>query len=425
VGEARADRRAGRLEGLAGDYPVWVSQPSRAQDVVGALERAYHEAETHRGPAIVIVPMGDWLDEAGEAHEVAAPQRVLRPGAVDAESVAALAELLDRSEQPALVAGARLDTPERWAAAVELAERLGAPVYQEPFSGQAGFPQDHPQWAGPLPFLRPQLRETLAPYDLVLALGAPVFRQSSYDPGPFAREGTVLAVVTDDADEVHRSSAALAVLAAPDLVCRELAARVAQRPRPEVPLFTRPDAPPAGPPLKAAHVLQGLGDRLPADAVVVEECPSNRDELMLRMPARQPLGMVSPAMGGLGWALPASVGLRMGLPDRPVVAVIGDGSAVFGIQGFWSAARYGVGPLIVVLKNGGYRIMDQLAARQGGPPAWPSFGAVDIAAIAEAFGCEARRIADGDALDAALDEVVPGLRDRTSPLLLEVAVEPD
>ena len=146
---------------------------------------------------------------------------------------------------------------------------------------------------------------------------------------------------------------------------------------------------------------------------------------MLRMPARQPLGMVSPAMGGLGWGLPASVGLRMGLPDRPVVAVLGDGSTVFGIQGFWSAARYGIGPLFVVLKNGGYRIMDQLAARQGGPPAWPSFGAVDIAAIAGAFGCEARRIGSGEALEAALDDVVPGLRERTSPLLLEVTVEPD
>ena len=416
---------AGRLEGLAGDYPVWVSQPSRAQDVVGALERAYHEAETHRGPAVVIVPMGDWLEEAGEPHEVAAPQRVLRPGAVDAESVAALAELLDRSAQPAFVAGARLDTPERWAALVALAERLGAPVYQEPFSGQAGFPQDHPQWAGPLPFLRPQLRETLAPYDLVVAVGAPVFRQSTYEPGPFAREGTVLAVVTDDADEVHRSPAELAVLAAPELVCRELAERVAQRPRPERALFQRPEPPAADAPLRAAHVLQALGDRLPPDAVVVEECPSNRDELMLRLPARQPLGLVSPAMGGLGWGLPASVGLRMGLPDRPVVAVLGDGSTVFGVQGFWSAARYGIGPLIVVLKNGGYRIMDQLAARQGGPPAWPSFGAVDIAALAEAFGCEARRIADAEALGTTLDEVVPTLRNRTAPLLLEVTVEAD
>jgi benzoylformate decarboxylase len=416
---------AGRLDGLAGDYPVWVSEPARAQDVPGALDRAYHEAETHHGPAIVIVPMGDWLEDAGEPHETAAPQRVLRPGAVDEESVAALAELLDRSLRPALVAGARLDTPERWAALVALAERLGAPVYQEPFSGQAGFPQDHPQWAGPLPFLRPQLRDTLEPYDVVLAVGAPVFRQSSYEPGPFVREGTALAVVSDDADEVHRSPAELAILAAPDLVCTALAARLAQRTAPEQSFFQRPEAPAAGPPLKAAHVLHALGDRLPVDAVVVEECPSNRDELMVRMPARQPLGMVSPAMGGLGWALPASVGLRMGLPDRPVVAVLGDGSTVFGIQGLWSAARYGIGPLLVVLKNGGYRIMDQLAARQGGPPAWPSFGAVDLASIAEAFGCEARRIADGDGLEATFDEVLPGLRERQAPLLLEVTVQPD
>jgi len=416
---------SGRLLGLAGDYPVWVSQPARAQDVPGALERAYHEAETRLGPAIVIVPMGDWLEEAGEPHEVAAPKRVLRPAAVDAESVATLAELLDGSSRPAFVAGARLDTPERWQALVALAERLGAPVYQEAFSGQAGFPQDHPLWAGPLPFLRPQLREELAPYDLVVAVGAPVFRQTAYDPGPFVRDGTLLAVVSDDVDEVHRSPVELAVLASPDLVCRELAARVAQRPQPPGPLFQRPDPPPAGAPLKAGHVLQALADRIPADTVVVEECPSNRDELLQRIAARQPLGTVSPAMGGLGWGLPASVGLRMGLPHRPVVAVLGDGSTVFGVQGFWSAAQYGVGTLFVVLRNGGYRIMDQLAAHQGGEPAWPEFKEVDVAAIGEAFGCEARRIGDGDALASTLDEVVPGLRDRTAPLLLEVTVEPD
>ncbi len=415
----------GRLEGLAGDYPVWTSQPARAQDVPGALERAYHEAETHLGPAVVIVPMGDWLEEAGEPHEIAAPQRVLRPAAVDETSIGALAELLDRSQHPAFVAGARLDTPERWAALVALAERLGAPVYQEPFSGQAGFPQDHPLWAGPAPFLRPQLRETLASYDLVVAVGAPAFRQSTYEPGPFVHEGTVVAVVSDDADEVHRSPAALAVLGAPELVCAGLAARVAARARPAAPLFQRPDALNADGPLRAGHVLQALGDRLPPDAVVVEECPSNRDELMLRLPARRPLGLVSPAMGGLGWGLPASVGLRMGLPDRPVVAVLGDGSTVFGIQGFWSAAQYGIGSLAVVLKNGGYRIMDQLAARQGGPHPWPSFQEVDIGAIAEAFGCETMRIADVEQLAATLDEVVPGLRERRAPLLLEVTVEPD
>ena len=68
--------------------------------------------------------------------------------------------------------------------------------------------------------------------------------------------------------------------------------------------------------------------------------------------------------------------------------------------------------------------MDQLAARQGGAPAWPSFD-LDLAAIARALGCEALALGDEGALATTLDEVVPTLRERTSPLLLEVAVEPD
>src|SRR5919108_2661502 len=68
----------GRLERLAGDYPVWVDLPLRAGDVPGAVERAAHEAETHRGPAIVIVPMDDWSAAGDEDREDAAPARVLR-----------------------------------------------------------------------------------------------------------------------------------------------------------------------------------------------------------------------------------------------------------------------------------------------------------------------------------------------------------
>jgi benzoylformate decarboxylase len=332
--------------------------------------------------------------------------------------------LLARARRPALVAGARMDTDEKWAALVTLAERLGCAVYQESFGGQAGFPQDHPQWAGLLPFDRTRLRELLAPHDLVLAVGAPVFRQSPYHEGPFVAAGTTLAVVTDDADEAHRSPVELAVLGSPAEICRALSTRVT---RPDAAHVTRTvwPEPDAAPPLRAAHVLHALGARVPPDLVLVEECPSNQVELSYRIPARRPLGFVSAAMGGLGWGLSAAIGLRMGLPERPVVAVLGDGSTLFGVHGLWSAAQYRVGTLFVVLRNGGYRIMDQLAARQGGAPAWPSFDAVDIAAIARAVGCDARAIATRDELEATLDDVIPSLRDRDEPLLLEVAVEPD
>ena len=266
-------------------------------------------------------------------------------------------------------------------------ERLACPVWQESFGARAGFPQDHPLFAGHLPADRGGLRDALAGRDLVLVVGAPVFRQYPYAPGPFVEEGTTIALVTDDPREAHRSPAALAVLAAPAAVCAALA------------------------------------ERLPPETVLIEETPSSRPELHALIPARRPLGFLSAAMGGLGFAMPGAIGVRMALPDRPVVVVVGDGSSLYAIQALWSAAEYDAGVLFVVLSNGGYAVMDRLAEQQGGTGSWPSFN-VDVCSLARGLGCPAARIDDHSSLVRALDEHLPGLADRSEPLLLEVAVSP-
>ena len=421
---------AGRLEGLAGDYPVWVNLPPRAQDVPGAVARAYHEALTGRGPALVIVPMDDWLAPVGEDAELAAPARLLRGAEADPAAVEVLAALLSGARSPALVVGAGADTPATWAGLVALAERLRCPVWQESFGARAGFPQDHPLFAGHLPADRPGLRRALAGHDVVLAVGAPVFRQYAFAPGPLVEPGTRVALVTEDPAEAHRSPADLALLAAPAGVCRRLAEQLPERAAGESPrpLRERPPAPPppaAGEPLRAGHVFAALAERLPADTVLVEESPSSRPELEARVPARAPLGFLSAAMGGLGFALPAAIGVRMSLPERPVVAVVGDGSALYQVQALWSAARYGAGVLVVVLANGRYAIMDRLAERHGQPAPWPDFQEVRLATVAAGLGCPARRVEDHAELVRVLDDVVPGLAGRTEPLVLEVAVEAD
>src|SRR5919107_4249195 len=117
---------AGRLDGLAGEYPVSVEQPIRAQDVPGAISRAYHAARTHRGPALVIVPMDDWIAPADEGLRVAAPGRLRYAAEADAAAVDELADLLAGAESPALVVGAGADAPDTWEALVALAEKLVA-----------------------------------------------------------------------------------------------------------------------------------------------------------------------------------------------------------------------------------------------------------------------------------------------------------
>jgi benzoylformate decarboxylase len=418
---------AGHLEGLAGGYPVSVEQPVRPQDLPGAIGRAWHAATTRRGPAIVIVPMDDWSAPApDDGDQPAAAGTVLRAAAADATAIDVLVGLLDGAERPALVVGAGADEQRAWDALVEIAERLQAPVWQESFGARAGFPQDHASFAGHLPSDRTRLRAILEPFDAVLVVGAPAFRQYTYQPGPYHGPHTRVAVVTDDPDEAHRSVAELVLLAPVAAACEELAARLAPRGRTPSPAPTRPvpDRPTTDP-LTAASVFSALAQRLPHDAVVLEEAPSSKPELHARIAARAPLGFVSPAMGGLGFAIPAAIGIRMARPERPVLAIVGDGSSLYAIQALWTAAHYRVGAVFVILANGGYAVMDRLADLHGGSAVWPRFPDIDLSGLARAFGCPTRRVGSFDELETAFDEVVPELAARDEPLFLEVAVVPD
>ena len=412
------------LERLAGEYPVWSSLPVRAQDVPGAIARAYNEAVAARGPALVVVPMGDW-NEPADDHAAGWPDRTLRAGVASPAETAELADMINRAVSPALVVG-RSDDCESWEALVSLAERLRCPVWQESFARAAGFPQDHPQFAGHLPWRRRQIRETLAPHDLVVAIGTNAFRLYILDDtGPMVGENTRVAVLTDDPAEAHRSPCALAVVAPVASACAALAEDVDERDtEPPAPL-RRPAPPPppaAGDPLLPGHVYAALAEKLPREAVIVEETPSSQPELYQRLPVRHPRGYVACGNGGLGFGVSGSVGLRMGNAERPVVGIVGDGSSMYAIQALWSAAHYEVGVLLLVMANGRYAVMDGLARAAGAPAAWPAFGSIDIAGMARCLGCPAINIATHEHLLETFDEVLPDLAARREPLLIEIAL---
>ena len=418
---------AGHLDGLAGDYPVWHGHPARPQDVASTIARACHEATTARGPALVTVPMDDWLAPADPSRERAAPNDVLRATVSDPALADQLAETIAGAHSPALVVGAGADEPRTWDALVRLVERLGCPVWQEPFGARAGFPQDHDRFAGHLPPNARGVRETLERHDLVVVVGAAAFRQYPYESGRLLGPETRVVVVTADPAEAHRSAADVAVIAPLAQICQALAERVPRNDDPTPSTFGRPDAlpiPAPGSPMRPGHVFDLLAAHLPTDAIVLEESPSSRGELQDRLPARAPFGFVSAAMGGLGFAIPAAVGLRMALPSRAVVAIVGDGSSLYAPQALWSAAHYDVGALFIVLQNGGYAIMDRLAQREGAPGPWPSLTTIDVASLAGSLGCDSMRVTDHAHLEEVFGEVVPSLTSRTAPLLIEVLVAP-
>ena len=417
----------GHLRGLAGDYPIWNGEPGARRTCPARSPARATRRTTGSGPALVIVPMDDWAAPCGR-RRTSAPHRDAscapqRPTARPSRSL----QSCRRGEHPALVVGAGADDPATWQALVALAERLACPVWQESFSARAGFPQDHPHFAGHLPADRdPPARDTRAARRRARRRRAgfqavPLQRGAVREPGHARRGGQQRP--RRGAPEHCRPRAAGGRRAPSAASSRASCLRATSGRAPRAPRLLRRRLPGAGEPMRVGHVFAAIAERIPRNAIVVEESPSSRSELLARLPAREPLGFLSPAMGGLGFALPAATGLRMARPDRPVVAIVGDGSSLYSIQSLWSAAHYGAGALFIVLANGGYAIMDRLAEQAGGSAPWPGF-AVDIAGIARALGCPARTIGDHAALLEALDEVLPSLAGRSEPLLLEIEVAP-
>lgn len=414
---------AGKLEGLAGEYPVATHAPARAADVPGAVLRAFHEATLNRGPVIVIVPMSDWAEPADESIDLASPVAVRVAAGIDEPTLTELTAFADAGERIAVIAGPGADTPACWAALSSLAARLGAPVWQEAHGAQSGYPQDDPRFQGHLPPLRADLRATLAEFDTVLVFGAPAFRQGTWDSGRFVEKGTRVAVVTQDPAEAVSSAASLTVIGDVATIADALARGVRERTDPD---WTPRDlgglVPTDTSTMRAEHVYAAVARRLPPQATVLEESPSTRRLLLDLVPTRDSFGFLTVAQGGLGFALPAAAGIRLGRPERPVVAFIGDGASLYNIQGLWSTQQYGIGVLYVILSNGGYAVMDRLATMQGGEGPWPAFPQISVSRLAEGFGVEARRVESFADLETSLDEIVPTLGSRTTPLLLDVAV---
>jgi benzoylformate decarboxylase len=127
------------------------------------------------------------------------------------------------------------------------------------------------------------------------------------------------------------------------------------------------------------------------------------------------------AGGGLGFGLSAAVGAQIGAPDRPVLAVLGEGSAQYTITALWTAVAYKVPLTILVLRNDEYAILkwfSQLESVEGAPGL--DLPGIDCVAIAQAYGMRADRVSGVDELREALSESLGS----SEPRLIEVQVAP-
>jgi benzoylformate decarboxylase len=182
------------------------------------------------------------------------------------------------------------------------------------------------------------------------------------------------------------------------------------------------ERPPARP-IEVDQFALRLVDALPRDAIVVHEGFTSTYHLPDLLVFRDRFGFHNGGSGGIGWSVPASIGVAMAQPERPVVTVVGDGSAMFSIQALWTMAHHRLPITTVICNNGGYRIIKQRLNSFHGSRHFVGMDfvvpSVDFVALAGSMGVEAQRITDVGELGPAIGAAIA----RRAPVLLDVVVD--
>ena len=429
-------------------YVKWSYEIRRLEDLPRAVHRAVKVAMAPpTGPVFLSLPM-DVLNAEREL-DLGAPTRIDSGLTPSPKSIRAAAEMLIKAANPILIAGDAVALKDAHAELTRVAELLGAPVYGETVSGACNFPSSHPLSLGPLLRSQKETRSVLQGADVIFSVGADLLTMSlpsGIDPIP---PGINIIHLHLDPWEIGKNyPASVAIQGDPKVTLAELEKVLRERTTPESmkeahlrlervrktkektlsELRKKAEEESERFPISPLALMKTLGDHLPADAVVVDETITSGRALRALIRSEDPKSYFGLRGGGIGWGLPAALGVKIALPGRPIVALIGDGSALYSVQGLWTAARYRLAVVFVICNNRGYRILkERTYALQGFSARTNSYlgmdledPEIDFAGLSRSLGVPAERL-------ERIEEVRPVLEralKKDGPYLIDIQIDP-
>ena len=428
---------------MAAPLVKWSTEVTRLQDLPRIMRRAAKIAMTPpTGPVFISLP-GDILNEIAEVdlgQSVRIDHRV-RPSD---QSLDNLANALLSAKNPVIISGQELRSIQAFDDAGELATLLGAAVFQESVPFSATFSTSHNQYLGMLTRSQENVRKTLEPFDLIFCLGADLLRMSVYSPvEPLPHHSRVIHLSERSAElgKNYRTELALQANVCETLqsLLPLLRARIDssykaqanargmaleqqnwsnKRKHSVIQVLTQS----ALRPMLASTFVMHITSQLTPDVIVVEEALTSTQALSHYLHQHDHDSFFGLASGGLGFAIPGAVGISMAKPGRPVVAIVGDGSAMYGIQGLWTAAHFKLPITYVIANNKGYRIIKERLVSMQGSDRFIGMDmndpAIDYCQLAQSMGMPSIKVSDPSELDAALKAGIQSGK----PNLIEVAV---
>lgn len=348
----------------------WSYEPGRAEDIPATFMRAYATAmQQPQGPVFLSLPLDDWDKKIAE-DDVA--RTVSTRQGPDPDRVAQFVERINASKNPVLIYGSDIARNQSWLEGVAFAEQINAPVWAAPFAERTPFPEDHPLFQGALTSGIGSLSKQIEGHDLVVVVGAPVFRYYPWIAGEYIPAGSTLLHICDDPDITSKAVVGDSLVSDSKLFFTEALKGLNSKKNNLVPkraAIGKEDR--AAIPLLPHAVLEVLKENSPEEIILVEECPSIVPLMQDVFRINAPDTYYTFASGALGWGLPASVGLALGEVksgrNRPVLSLMGDGSFQYSIQAIYTGVQQKAHVIYVVFQNEEYGILKQFATLEQTP----------------------------------------------------------
>jgi benzoylformate decarboxylase len=437
------------LAAMAAPLVKWSAQVERADEMALIVHRALKMAQDPpAGPVFVALPI-DVLEQETEVRALP-PSGLYRASQPDPAGVAAAGELLLGSRSPVIVVGDGVARARAQEELVALAELVGAPVWYEGQHHQIDFPTSHASARQRMPVEAAGLRKVFDGADVILLVGGSFFEEVWFEPGsPFPDDAALIQIDEAPARLALNFAVRVGLLASPRYAVRAIRQVVAggataafreaaternralargrgselaaQRARAEGRWDHEPIAVP--------RLMAELRDALPPGAVLVDEAITATVDLTRTLHFDRAGDYYGSRGGGIGQALPGALGVKLAHPDRPVVAVSGDGSAMYSIQALWTAAHHDLAVVYVIIHNREYRILKHnmdAFRRRFGVAAGRAYPHMDLATpdlgfveMARGMGVDGRRVSKPGEVGAALRRAF----DAGAPWVLDVVVE--
>lgn len=354
------------------------------------------------------------------------------PPAADA-SIAAAADALAKAQRPVLIAGNGVRIANAYDPLLQFAHTSGIPVVTTA-SGKGVFAETHPQALGVFgTFGVAAANAAVAEADLLLVVGSKLGASDTARENPELLDATRQTFIQIDVEPRNASwtfPADHALIGDAGIVLRQLGSAMAtrsvnpetgiervQRLRAEYGYFDTPAYQSDQQPLLPQRIIAALHSVLPEETIVTCDAGENRILMTHFYQTRQAGGFLQAAGAGpMGFAIPAALAAKLVHPDRPVVAVCGDGGFAMTMNGLMSALEHNI-PIITVIFNN--RALGWVW--HGGGEFAAGFDDFDHAAIARSMGCNGVRVQDAEALEQALREAATATR----PTVIDVETSLD